>query len=184
MPTTKDRIFKLEDLDLKVPEIDTSNKQLIRTNEGPFKIQFGGNNLNLRIQNSSSYEAESGDSALFIDSVILRDIDTTETETGSVPLITISIVKHDNTCTASTNIENQDRSVKGLGVSIWKISLKFIQNVANTLDFPVKHKVRRAPSNGLTDEKWDKIFLPILMQYNYQKKGEDLWEKVYTPEAK
>ena len=81
-------------------------------------------------------------------------------------------------------VENLDRESRGLGLTLWEISRRFVENFANKWNISVKHEVNKRPGSGLSSQKWDELFLPILEKYGYIKKeasGVDFWEKNYLP---
>lgn len=92
----------------------------------------------------------------------------------------------------TTSIKNYDsvpeagtaRKLKGLGRVLWKMSFVIMQKFADRLNAPVEHEVLRGQSLGLTVQKWEELFLPILEANGYIKPDKNgfSWFKTYTPQ--
>ena len=87
----------------------------------------------------------------------------------------------------STEVENKSREINGLGRTLWEISLKLIQKIANEFNISVKHEVVKDPRNGLSGIQWNRLFLPLLEKHGYKKTHADAkymwekWERTYLP---
>jgi hypothetical protein len=97
----------------------------------------------------------------------------------------MDVIESENgTYKASTDVVNKDRKIKRLGQTLWEISLKLIQKFADELGVSVTHEVFRMRSRGLSQDKWDELFIPLLKKYRYIKRGDDIWELSYFPHKK
>ena len=65
--------------------------------------------------------------------------------------------------------------------------LDYIVRKVNILQAPITHKVRKHPGKGLSSEKWDELFLPMLKGYVKKEKFQPweyvTWQKTYEPES-
>ena len=97
----------------------------------------------------------------------------------------------DNTCT--TSIKNKDRSLPGIGRTLWEVGLKYIQKIANEYGLTITHYITKYPHEGLSPAKWDELFVPLLNKHGYSKKTfsnpnlnrlvPNSYEKIYTPQV-
>jgi len=105
-----------------------------------------------------------------------------------IVLSSISITKDkDGEYIVETNIRNDYREIPGLGMALWELSQTTIQKIAVQLNKSITVVVNQQPSQGLSDNKWNKLFLPLLNKYGYKKVDyvgdirDNLWERIYTP---
>ena len=171
----------LSDLDLKTLKLANVEEPRIREQK-TLKVVFNGVSLTLDIDNVSLFENSW---------VGVKIIISVSTETKSnVATITIGVVTNkDGTHTASTKIENtRDGGIKELGLALWEASLQLMQKFADELVAPITHKVQRSTSQGLSNEKWIELFLPLLEKYGYKAIDSGSWvaesyqwERTYLP---
>lgn len=183
-PQESKPIFRLEDIIIEPPEtaIPTpENRKSIKTKE--VEVDFKNNTLKLLIEKTSMLAATDDRTVDYIivsalcDNECLSTLEIdTEMEQG----------KYIGTTTVYNN-EKASKKITGLGTALWQTGQRFMQTLADNQNTPVTHQVVKYPSNGLTEEKWNKIFLPLLT--GYEKKGKktigeqecDYWEKEYNP---
>ena len=97
----------------------------------------------------------------------------------------ISLSENNREYIAKTNIRNNDRKIRNLGITLWQISLGVIQKFVNKYNHPIVHEVIVERSGSLGIDKWEIIFEPLLKKYGYIKLEDDVgvycWEHTYDP---
>jgi hypothetical protein len=68
----------------------------------------------------------------------------------------------------------------GTGVIFYKKLLDFIKTESEKYSQGLLHKVKHNPKLGLTSDKWNKIFEPLLVERGYQKIAEGEWSRLYN----
>ncbi len=79
----------------------------------------------------------------------------------------------------------------GIGLALFENMLRYIQYIADTRGKICTDTVERDPRGGITNERWDQMFVPILEKHGYarglptKRKGSTsplaTWVKVYRP---
>ncbi len=72
----------------------------------------------------------------------------------------------------------------GIGVEVYQKMLDFISKQTEVFKKDIMHKVQHSQRLGLTPDKWNKIFVPILTERGYTDKGKNRsgdqeWTKLY-----
>ncbi len=173
----------LEKLPIKIPRLATPEEREVKENS-VFNIIFNGIPLTINVSFVSEFEKKKGNMPLIEVSIKIYTEPAKEDYSAG---ISISINKDEKGyCKATTVVANKERGLKGLGRVLWEMSLNLIQRFADKLGVPVNHKVSKMPRHGLTDKKWNELFLPLLQQHGYEQDypNPSLWWKTYSPEKK
>jgi hypothetical protein len=79
--------------------------------------------------------------------------------------------------------QNEDKENPALppntGIAFYKKILDFIRDKSTSYTHGLLHRVVHDPREGLTSEKWDKTFEPVLEDRGYQKIKQGRWEHLY-----
>lgn len=92
------------------------------------------------------------------------------------PTVEVTIIKNDN----------EQKLPKGLGIHLYKILINWIQHLVNQKKQDLLHSVTRATSiseTPMSEEKWDRLFLPILEASGYSKDPDGEYSKQYRPSS-
>ncbi|MBP9748245.1 MAG: hypothetical protein KBD17_01300 [Candidatus Pacebacteria bacterium] len=171
---------ELKNLDLGVPQVATAQRDKVETND-TINVIFSGTTIKLNLENKG-YFVDYGGSNYTRSDILLKcfskkiqmaylDLSLEKREVGS--RIDYSV--------AHVGVYNFNRELKGLGTTLWYLSLGLIQKFANAWSKPITHRVAKVPSDGLDPDKWDEVFLPLLEKEGYVKNSDGLWKKVYKP---
>lgn len=80
---------------------------------------------------------------------------------------------------AGVKVKSRDRAFKGIGRVIWKKMIEHLEHLCETQGAEITHRVLKGPEDGLSDEKWDELFVPLLEENGYVNIGFHSWEKTY-----
>lgn len=86
----------------------------------------------------------------------------------------------------SANLERFDDKRKlprGLGRMLYRSLFPYLQHLANSRNTKVIDVIDKYPSTGLTNEEWDRMFLPILIEQGYQPLSSHQFRREYEPNA-
>jgi hypothetical protein len=175
----------LSSIDFQIPELATFDKLNIINNK-TLDVSFEGVPVKIKIIGGSYFK----EANLHRVDVLIR-ISTKTLE--NIAKINIHMEENqDKTYKAGTYVINKNRELKNLGRTLWEISLKLIQKSANKWNASITHEVFRMPLMHLSEDKWNKLFFPLLEKhgYRYVKNSDEgslwdeKWEKTYFPDKK
>lgn len=173
---SKEALPELRNLDIQIPEIFVKGE-----NTQTIPVSFNGKIIELHIFTRDF--SEELPSNMF--TVLVRVLkEPSGSLKDSVANVYIVFEKNKEGFRATTGVSNSDRTLKGLGRELYDLSLKLIQKFARKHNAPVTHMILKLPDSGLSTEKWDELFLPILEREGYKQvgdKAESMWEKTYLP---
>lgn len=89
---------------------------------------------------------------------------------------------------AKTEIQRTrgSRLPKGIGRLVYEKILELIQERANIGSKIILHDIERVltvSQTPLTEDRWNELFVPILLEHGYTRLSDDHWKKLYKPSA-
>jgi hypothetical protein len=173
-------IVSLDDLDLRVPDFNDTENLSAEANKKVFtenyNVVFKGVAAHLSVTTENTFSLTL-DKLRCVDVLIKVSIQ----DKVVANLILSAILKIDGTYEVARSVRSWDEKPKGLGMSLWEMGLKLIQKYSDKMQVSFKDKVIKEPSMGLSPEKWDELFLPLLEKYSYVQTNFRTWEKIYLP---
>jgi hypothetical protein len=174
------KVPEIQSLMLDVPALATEESRRVEPSPRLVDAVYNGVPVKIRVTETSSL---AGPGLLYAKSVLELATKTFISLTARLE-VTLQQAPSGG-YTISTEIDNYDRAMKGLGRTLWETSLQLMTKFADTVHAPVVHKVRKKPSPEFGADRWDKMFLPLLEKYGYKKRPDkDIWEREYIPGGK
>ena len=189
MVTEAYKIKKVPDLtavDFTIPELIISEKRSINKNE-IFEVVFNGIPLFFNIEFLSIPNNLYNLHRSFYLDIVIRAARTREINVQTIAAEIVLKVREnypDETLIAETSVSNNDQKLVGLGRAIWEMALQLIQKIADRSNTSITHIVERASAFWLSEDKWDKLFLPLLEKYGYISTRRGKWKYTYMAHKK
>jgi hypothetical protein len=170
-------VLDLESIDLEIPKLANAQEPIQKEKES-LKVLYDGVLLDLNVNYFSSFEDDSG-----LSFWIWLAVSTEKPKDLAHMIVEVKRKKYGG-YVATSSVENFIRERKGLGRTLWEISLKLIQKLVDESGIHITHEVYKEPSHDLSVSKWDELFLPLLEKHGYKKVKTNAWELTYLPHKK